>query len=72
MQENRIAPLTLGIEDVCVLLGGAKKSYVYYLVHQGRIKSARKGRELAFRPEWVEEPARGLQISAAGPCHRSG
>ena len=34
---------------------GAKKSYIYHLVHQGRIRSARSGRGLAFKPEWVDE-----------------
>ena len=49
------AAITLGIDDVCAMLGGAKRSYIYHLVYQGRIKSARSGRELAFRPEWIGE-----------------
>lgn len=40
---------------MCALLGGAKKAFIYHLAYQGRINSARSGRELAFRPEWIGE-----------------
>lgn len=49
-----LAPALLTIEDACSYLDGAKKSYIYHLVYQGRLRSTRVGRELRFRPEWLE------------------